>query len=74
MSRTGVLFSHEGTAPDRNAGIEYVLALPIFAGAVGSRVRCTGRVARVEPTGPREGNWIVAVTVDQYEFVEELRK
>ena len=30
MSRTGVLFSHEGTAPDRNAGIEYVLALPIF--------------------------------------------
>lgn len=74
MSRTGVLFSHEGQAPDRNAGIEFVLALPIFAGSAGSRVRCTGRVARVEPTGPRDGNWVVAVTVDKYEFVEGLRE
>jgi hypothetical protein len=74
MSRTGVRFSHEGPAPDTGAGIEFVLALPIFAGAAGSRVRCTGRVQRVEPAGPRHGSWTVAVTVDEYEFLERLQE
>ncbi len=74
MSRTGVRFSHEGPAPDTSAVIEFVVALPIFAGAVGTRVRCRGRVARVEPAGPRHGNWTVAATVDDYEFLERPRE
>lgn len=69
MSRTGVRFSHEGPAPDTENGVEFVLALPLFAGASGSEVRCTGRVARLERTGPRDGSWTVAVTVDRYEFL-----
>jgi hypothetical protein len=69
MSRTGVRFSHEGPAPDRATGIEYVLALPIFTGTAGSQVRCTGRVARLEQIGPRHGSWTVVVTVDHYEFL-----
>jgi hypothetical protein len=73
MSRTGVRFSLEGPAPDTESGIEFVLALPIFAGASGSQVRCTGRVARLEQTGPRDGSWTVAVTVDQYEFLAGMQ-
>lgn len=69
MSSTGVRFSHEGPAPDRETGIEFVVALPFVAGASGSEVRCTGRVARIEPAGPRDGSWTAAVTVDRYEFL-----
>ena len=73
MSRTGVRFSHEGPAPDTEIAMEFVLALPIFAGASGAQVRCMGRVARLERTGPRDGSWTVAVTVDRYEFLEGMR-
>jgi hypothetical protein len=69
MSRTGVRFSHEGPALDRTAGIEFVFALPILAARSGFQVRCTGRVARVEPAEPRRGSWTVAVTADEYEFL-----
>ena len=74
MSRTGVRFSHEGPAPERTVGIEFVLELPIFAGTSGSQVRCTGRVARIEETGPRHGTWTVAVTVDEYEFLAGIKQ
>ncbi len=69
MSRTGVRFSHEGSAPETETGIEFVLALPVFEGPMGSQVRCRGRVARVEQAGPRNGSWTVAVTIDRYEFL-----
>jgi hypothetical protein len=74
MSRTGVRFSHEGPAPHTETGIEFVLALPIFTGASGSQVRCTGRVARLEQIGLRDGSWTVAVTVDHYQFMAGMQQ
>lgn len=70
MSRTGVLFGHDGPAPEKNSGIEFVVALPVLTGAAGTLVRCTGHVARIEPAGPRRGSWSVAATIDRFEFLE----
>ncbi|MGE5199585.1 MAG: PilZ domain-containing protein [Rhodospirillaceae bacterium] len=69
LSRTGILFRTEGAAPARDRQIEFIVSLPLFSADLDSRVRCTGRVARVAAEAPAEGGKAVGVTIDSYEFL-----
>jgi hypothetical protein len=69
LSRTGVLFSTEGTPPDQDRKIEFIVSLPLFSADLDSRVRCTGSVARVAPDVTTGGGRAVGVTIESYEFL-----
>ena len=68
LSRTGILFRTEGAAPDQEGQIEFIVSLPLFSAEMASRVRCTGRVARVASEVP-DGGRAVGVTIESYEFL-----
>ena len=68
VSSRGVFMSLNSDVAE-GTGLEFVMTLPSEVTlAEPIRVRCTGRVLRVEKTERRQG---IAVTIDRYDFVGE---
>ena len=68
VSSRGVFMCLNSDLPE-GTGLEFVMTLPPEVTlAEPIRVRCTGRVLRVENTDRRQG---IAVSIDRYDFVAE---
>lgn len=68
VSSRGVFF-YVQSGIQEGAPIEFMMTLPpeiTLAGPI--RVRCSGKVVRVEQNGQEQG---VAVAIDKYDFVQE---
>ena len=70
VSARGICF-YLDSAIQAGAVIEFTLTLPPEITLTESiRVRCKGKVVRVDP-GPNEGKVAVAAVIDEYEFLSE---
>ncbi len=70
VSARGICFYLE-SAIEAGAAIEFTLTLPPEITLTESiRVRCKGKVVRVDP-GASEGKVAVAAIIDEYEFLSE---
>lgn len=73
LSSGGVLFTSEGKLR-KGDPIEYLVTLPAQGGAAGLRLRCVGKVVRVderssgESSAARHPFWIAA-TLERHEFL-----
>ncbi len=73
VSRTGVLFRAE-TNLEARAQLEMIFIMPEeISGQTGSRVLCTGSVARTIPVEESENLRDVAVVINDYEFLHERK-
>ena len=71
VSARGVCFYLESPQWERGANIEFTLTLPPEITMTESiRVRCRGKVVRVETSGP-DGRAAVAAQIEKYEFLSE---
>lgn len=68
VGSNGVLFSTP-KAVEVNGRLEYIITL--IDGKQKIRIKCLGHVVRVQQPAPQEsaGRWIVAVTLDRYEYL-----
>ena len=71
ISSGGVLFASEATLPLGGA-IEYIVTLADVRG-IQVNLRCIGKVIRLEKSLPADTalSYLVAVTLDRYEFVRK---
>ncbi len=71
VSARGVCFYLDSPHLEKGASIEFTLTLPPEITMTESiRVRCRGRVVRVEAAGP-DGKSAVAAQIEKYEFLSE---
>ena len=73
ISSSGVMFTTE-TEPEFGGPIEYVISLN-HEGPQAVSIRCMGKVLRTDKIGsgkgPSGGNYLIAATLERYEFVRE---
>jgi PilZ domain len=67
ISSTGVLFN-AGAPADPGGSIEYIITLN-HEGSHPVRIRCIGKVVRT--SGPKDGGYELAATLERYEFVRD---
>lgn len=67
ISARGVLFTTESQVP-LGGPIEYVVTLTNVDG-VEVDLRCSGKVVRTEKTAPENEGYLIAATLDRYQFV-----
>jgi hypothetical protein len=67
MSSSGVLFTSEAEVQIGGA-IEYVVTIGSAAG-VDVDLRCIGKVVRLEKSSKQTPSYLVAATLDRYQFV-----
>ncbi len=69
LSSAGVLFTSE-TPIEVGSSIEYLITLPNFAGSKQEvRLRCMGKVIRLDKKAGDQPEPLLAATLERYEFV-----
>lgn len=73
LSSGGVLFTSEGKL-QKGDPIEYLVTLPSQASEAGLRLRCMGKVVRVDERDPMDSNparapFSIAATLERHEFL-----
>lgn len=67
ISASGVLFTADSQV-QLGGAIEYVVTLTNVRG-VEVDIRCTGKVVRMEKTAEETEDYLIAATLDRYQFV-----